>query len=67
MAAKPPSRPSLARTAPSLARTAPSLARSVLEPLSIVLANDLHPCVAPEPARVLVSEVSDAFLVLYFS
>ena len=54
MAAKPPSRPSLARTAPSLARTALSLARAVLQPLSSDLANDLHPRVAPEPARVLV-------------
>jgi hypothetical protein len=53
LAAKPLTRPSLARTAPSLARTAPSLARAapslaraVLKPLSSDLATDLLP-----PAR----------------
>ena len=66
MAAKPPTRPSLARTAPSLARTAPSLARAVpslaravLKPFYRTSAADLLPpaCKARSAGSEKVSEV----------
>ena len=59
MAAKPLTRPSLARTAPSLARAAASLARAVLKPLSSDLAADLLPAGNKAARLVVGSEVRE--------